>query len=119
QNGKPIALKWYFQASATTEQRKALETLIKMGPPSDRFLWPIEIATSSSTSGFGYIMPLRDPRFRGIVDMMKRRIEPGFRALATADWSFLTATCNFIQKAFVIAPSRLAMLFSILRRGRF
>ena len=84
QNGKPVALKWYFQASGTAEQRKALETLIKMGSPSDRFLWPIEIATSSFTSGFGYIMPLRDPRFRGIVDMMKRRIEPSFRALATA-----------------------------------
>ena len=84
QDGKPVALKWYFQASGTPEQRKALETLIKMGSPSDRFLWPTEIATSSSTSGFGYIMPLRDPRFRSIVDMMKRRIEPSFRALATA-----------------------------------
>jgi eukaryotic-like serine/threonine-protein kinase len=29
-------------------------------------------------------MPLRAPRFKGIVDLMKRRIEPSFRALATA-----------------------------------
>ena len=82
--GKAIALKWYYAASATPEQQKALETLIKMGTPSDRFLWPIELATSSSSKGFGYVMPLRDRRFRGIVDLMKRRIEPGFRALATA-----------------------------------
>jgi len=81
---KPVALKWYYAASATPEQQKALETLIKMGTPSDRFLWPIELATSTSSAGFGYVMPLRDRRFRGIVDLMKRRIEPGFRALATA-----------------------------------
>lgn len=81
---KPVALKWYYPASATPEQQKALETLIKMGTPSDRFLWPIELATTSSSAGFGYVMPLRDRRFRGIVDLMKRRIEPGFRALATA-----------------------------------
>ncbi|MEN3326516.1 MAG: eukaryotic-like serine/threonine-protein kinase [Acidobacteriota bacterium] len=81
---KPVALKWYYPASATPEQQKALETLIKMGTPSDRFLWPIELATSSASAGFGYVMPLRDRRFRGIVDLMKRRIEPGFRALATA-----------------------------------
>ena len=83
-NAKPVALKWYYPASATPDQQKALETLIKMGAPSDRFLWPIELATASATNGFGYVMPLRDPRFRSIVDLMKRRIEPSFRALATA-----------------------------------
>ena len=83
-NGKPVALKWYYPASATTDQQKALETLVRMGPPSDRFLWPIELATATSTAGFGYVMPLRDKRFRSIVDLMKRRIEPSFRALASA-----------------------------------
>jgi serine/threonine protein kinase len=29
-------------------------------------------------------MPLRQPRYKGIVDLMKRRVEPAFRALATA-----------------------------------
>lgn len=82
-SGKRVALKWYYPASATAEQRKALETLVKMDAPSDRFLWPIELAEASGAPSFGYIMPLRDPRFKGIVDMMKRRIEPGFRALAT------------------------------------
>jgi DNA-binding helix-hairpin-helix protein with protein kinase domain len=81
--GKSAALKWYYPASGTADQRKGLETLIKMGAPSDRFLWPQELATATATQGFGYLMPLREPRFRGIVDMMKRRIEPSFRALAT------------------------------------
>lgn len=83
-DGKPVALKWYYPASATPEQQKALETLVRMGPPSDRFLWPSELASATSTPGFGYVMPLRDRRFRSIVDLMKRRIEPSFRALATA-----------------------------------
>ena len=83
-DGRSVALKWYYPASATPEQQKALETLIRMGTPSDRFLWPMELASATSISGFGYIMPLRERRFRSIVDLMKRRIEPSFRALATA-----------------------------------
>src|SRR5690349_8671795 len=83
-DGKPVAIKWYYPASATPDQQKALETLIKIGAPSDRFLWPAELATTSATTGFGYVMPLRDRRYRSIVDLMKRRIEPSFRALATA-----------------------------------
>lgn len=81
---KPVAVKWYYPASATAEQQKALETLVRMGAPSDRFLWPTELVSATSTAGFGYVMPLRERRFRSIVDLMKRRIEPSFRALATA-----------------------------------
>src|SRR4051794_914758 len=92
--GKPVALKWYYAASATADQRKALETLIKRGAPSDRFLWPSELASATGTPGFGYIMPLREPRFKGIVDLMKRRIEPGFRALVTAG---LELSHSFLQ----------------------
>jgi serine/threonine protein kinase len=82
--GKPVALKWYFPASATSEQRKALETLVRMGPPSDKFLWPLELASADGVPDYGYVMPLREARYKGIVDMMKRRVEPSFRALATA-----------------------------------
>jgi DNA-binding helix-hairpin-helix protein with protein kinase domain len=92
--GKPVALKWYYAASATAEQRKALETLIKRGAPSDRFLWPAELAAAAGTPGFGYLMPLREARFKGIVDMMKRRIEPGFRALVTVG---LELSHSFLQ----------------------
>jgi serine/threonine protein kinase len=81
---KPVALKWYYPNSATADQQKGLERLVKMGSPSDRFLWPMDLASSTQTPGFGYLMPLREHRFKGIVDLMKRRIEPTFRALATA-----------------------------------
>ncbi|MBU0494688.1 MAG: serine/threonine protein kinase [Chloroflexi bacterium] len=79
-----VALKWYFPAQATPRQRTALETLIKKGAPTTKFLWPLTLTRSPDVPGFGYIMPLREPRFKGIVDLMKRRIEPSFRALTTA-----------------------------------
>jgi eukaryotic-like serine/threonine-protein kinase len=82
--GKRVALKWYFPHAATAQQRACLETLVRKGPPNSRFLWPIEIASAEAVPGFGYIMPLREARYRGIVDLMKRRIDPTFRALVTA-----------------------------------
>ena len=82
--GKPVALKWYFPNQATAAQREALEVLVKSGPPNEKFLWPMELTSAGGVAGFGYIMPLREPRYKGIVDMMKRRVEPTFRALATS-----------------------------------
>jgi len=79
-----VALKWYFPGSATPEQHTILENLIRSGSPNDRFLWPMEITTASDVEGFGYVMPLREPNYKGIVDLMKRRVDPTFRALATA-----------------------------------
>jgi DNA-binding helix-hairpin-helix protein with protein kinase domain len=94
--GKPVALKWYFPAylQTTPGQRAALETLIKKGAPSNKFLWPMELTLEEGVEGFGYIMPLREPRYKGIVDLMKRRIEPTFRALATAG---LELSHSFLQ----------------------
>ena len=83
-SGKPIALKWYFPEQATPTQRQNLETLIGKGSPNARFLWPVELATATNSTSFGYLMPLREPRYKSIVDLMKRRIEPSFRTLATA-----------------------------------
>jgi serine/threonine protein kinase len=83
-NGKPVALKWYYPQQATPEQRAALEMLIKSGAPNDKFLWPLGLATMPDVKGFGYIMPLRESRYKSINDLMKGRIDPTFRALATA-----------------------------------
>ncbi|MCH8046144.1 MAG: protein kinase [Planctomycetes bacterium] len=85
-NGAPVALKWYFRRSATMEQRLLLEDLIARGSPDHRFLWPMELVSDPHVAGFGYVMGLRDPRHKGIVDLMKRRAEPSFRALATAGY---------------------------------
>ena len=83
-DGRSIALKWYFKQTATPEQRAALDTLVKRGAPNDRFLWPIELASAKGVPGFGYLMLLREPGFKSIVDLMKRRVEPTFKALIMA-----------------------------------
>lgn len=82
-DGQAIALKWYFPKSATPEQRKILQTLIKSGPPNNNFLWPMDLTSAARITGFGYIMPLREARFKSIISLMKRRINPTFRVLAT------------------------------------
>jgi DNA-binding helix-hairpin-helix protein with protein kinase domain len=82
--GAALALKWYYPDSATAAQRAALEALVKKGSPSGLFLWPLDLASAAGVAGFGYLMPLREPRFRSGLDLAKRRVEPTFRALATA-----------------------------------
>jgi eukaryotic-like serine/threonine-protein kinase len=81
--GKAIALKWYYPSSGTPEQRAAIEALVKSGAPSDEFLWPMDLCEEKGLPAYGYIMPLREKRFRGIVDIFFRRSEPSMRVLAT------------------------------------
>jgi len=83
-DGKPIAVKWWWPHKAKSAQRKALETLIKKGAPSTKFLWPIDLVSANGVPGFGYIMPLREPRYRSIPDWLARRITANFRTLAIA-----------------------------------
>lgn len=83
-DGAPVALKWYFPQTGSRDQRGALELVVKKGAPDRRFLWPMELASARGVPAFGYIMPLRPANYKSIVDLMKRRVEPTFRTLATA-----------------------------------
>jgi eukaryotic-like serine/threonine-protein kinase len=85
-DGQSVALKWYLPHYLKSDLhiRDRLGKAIKLGAPSDRFLWPMELTSATGMDGFGYIMPLRDSRYKGIIDLMKRRAAPTFRALATA-----------------------------------
>jgi eukaryotic-like serine/threonine-protein kinase len=85
--GEAVALKWFFPQMATPEQRAAIEMLVRRRAPSENFLWPLELASAPQVQGFGYVMRLRPPRFKNIVDLMKRRAEPTFRALAIAGFN--------------------------------
>ena len=85
--GEAVAVKWFFEFMATPAQRASMELLIRKGAPSEHFLYPMEITTAAGVPGFGYVMPLRPKRFKNIVDLMTRRIEPTFRALATAGFN--------------------------------
>ena len=80
------ALKWYFEHTATPAQRKIIENLITKGAPDKSFLWPKDLisGSGSKSKSFGYIMDLRPPSYKSIVDMMKRRAEPSFHAICKA-----------------------------------
>jgi DNA-binding helix-hairpin-helix protein with protein kinase domain len=81
----PMAVKWYFQQMATPQQRNILESVVAMGAPDHRFLWPYEIVLKDGdATGFGYAMPLRDRRYRGIVELLKGTVQPSFATLTTA-----------------------------------
>jgi DNA-binding helix-hairpin-helix protein with protein kinase domain len=83
--GWQCALKWYAPNYLPADPllRRRLITAIQSGPPSDKFLWPIDLAEGARAS-FGYLMPLRDPAFCDLNDLMRRKVDPSFRAVATA-----------------------------------
>lgn len=82
-DGQAVAVKIYFPdyLRADTNLRDRLTRAIQKGPPSSRFLWPQALVEQPE---FGYVMPLRDPRFRGIVEVVTREVELSFDALARA-----------------------------------
>lgn len=77
-SGTHKALKWYFPKAALPQQKKILQRLIEIGTPDDAFLWPEELINSPDGKTFGYIMPLRPKRFKGIPDLLKCRVNPSF-----------------------------------------
>ncbi len=83
--GKRYALKWYHVHMASRSQRAIIDQLTENGKPDERFLWPVDIIEAQQT--FGYIMDLRPAAYKSIVDLMKRRAEPSFKALCTAGFN--------------------------------
>jgi DNA-binding helix-hairpin-helix protein with protein kinase domain len=82
-SGQPVAVKWYLDESATTEQWESLTTLVDQGSPAAGFLWPMDLLLSDGKPGFGYVMPLREPRFSGMNDLLMRRVQPSPKTIAT------------------------------------
>ncbi len=82
--GKEYAVKWYFSHMATKEQHASLETLVRIGSPDERYLWPLKVSPFTHGKSFGYVMELRPLEYKSIIDLMKRRAEPSFRSLVTA-----------------------------------
>ena len=81
--GSTVALKWYYRDWATSRQHRSLERLCRTSSPDSRFLWPADLASAETVPGFGYVMPLRSPGFRSIVDLMNREgDDPSFATLA-------------------------------------
>jgi eukaryotic-like serine/threonine-protein kinase len=79
-----LALKWYFPSMATREQFEILKSLIDKEPPSDKFLWPIALVENDKKEGFGYVMPIKENRFKSFGLWLSRKIDPSFKVLLTA-----------------------------------
>jgi serine/threonine protein kinase len=81
--GHDYALKWYCKQFASEKQKQSLSNLINISAPDKRFLWPIDLAISSSGPGFGYVMNLRDPKYKDIQKILSRKITSSIKALIT------------------------------------
>lgn len=77
------AVKWYFQESATPEQRATIEALVKARKPADNFLWPEDLVTSGDAPGFGYVMGLRPSGYKSLNDYVMGKVRPTALALIT------------------------------------
>lgn len=90
-DGKAVAVKWYFQHTATPYQLECLQRLVQRDAPDSRFLWPIDIVRAPGRSEFGYLMPLRDARFKGMEELVLRRVTPTFRVLTVLGFNLADA----------------------------
>lgn len=73
--GTKMALKWYFPQTALPQQLEILKRLVKMHAPDKAFLWPEDLIFAPEGKTFGYIMPLRQKNYKGLVDLLKCRVE--------------------------------------------
>lgn len=80
---EPLALKWYFDHTASTTQRAGIQLLVDRGAPDEHFLWPLEMVEAPGSRAFGYVMPLRPPGFSGLTDLLTGKIDASFHAICT------------------------------------
>ena len=80
----PFAVKWLRPGPGGDEMRKSITELIRRGkPPHRAFVWPIDLIFSDQIPGFGYIMPLLEPRFTSLAPILNMERQPSFREVAT------------------------------------
>ena len=82
-NGRDWVLKWYFNKEIANEQEQFLENIISRGPPTNKFIWPLEIVTDPYIPNFGYIMPYVDSSFKKPTLWLSREIHVNFYNLLT------------------------------------
>ena len=93
-NGKPKALKWYTGKKFKDPGRfyTNLENNIKIGKPSEAFLWPQDI-TEKSGGAFGYIMDLRPGGYQDFSRFLTGR--EGFASITAMTNAALRITAGF------------------------
>jgi DNA-binding helix-hairpin-helix protein with protein kinase domain len=81
--GTSMALKWYADHMARSEQRTAITKLIERGAPSAAFLWPKQMVELPGRPGFGYLMPLRPQEYVGLSGLLDGRVDAPFSVAVT------------------------------------
>lgn len=83
-DNKYMALKWYYPQHLFINDglHKRLERIVEHQSPTNRFLWPMSLVSVPGMQTFGYVMTLREARFKSMVDFLKGRVDPSFRTLA-------------------------------------
>lgn len=111
--GQAVALKWYYPQYLQSDPnlRERLEKAIAKGSPSQRFLWVMELVTLPDVEGFGYVMQLRGSEYKSFFDLMKRKIEPTFRALTTAGFQLADSFLQLHAKGLCYSDISLGNVF--------
>lgn len=84
-SGGSYAVKWYKASYLRYDPqlRERLNRAIQRGTPSPAFVWPFELVERSGRAGFGYLMPVIEPRFTEFIEFLNGSVQPSFSALAT------------------------------------
>ena len=84
--GRAMALKWFSKGKIKNPEkfRENIKNNISHGKPTDAFLWPEDV-TEWIDGSFGYIMPLRPPKYSDFSDYLLARVSfKSVRALVNA-----------------------------------
>lgn len=88
-DGRELALKWYFGNKLQDEDSfyRNIQNNIKQGPPTESFLWPLEI-TEYFEGSFGYLMKLRPTEYKDFSQFLLAKAKfSGIKAIINAGLS--------------------------------
>jgi DNA-binding helix-hairpin-helix protein with protein kinase domain len=111
------ALKWYKPGFDTARQRALLDALIERGIPSNRFLWPIDLADSESDEGFGYLMPLRPATYTPLHDVLNGRAEASSQVIITIGMELAQSLLTLHSSGLCYRDINLGNVFFDLETG--
>jgi serine/threonine protein kinase len=113
-----LALKWYLPHSATDAQRLAISMLVEQGPPSDRFLWPLELAGLDGDPAFGYVMPLRPANYAGMVDLLSGRVDVQLATVCTVGYELADSFLQLHNRGLCYRDVSYGNVFLDPKQGR-
>jgi len=74
--GAEFALKWYHPHIVRDPGlQRRIQEAVRRGPPDPRFLWPLAIVVDHERRGYGYLMALRPPAYRKLVNILSPQPE--------------------------------------------